>query len=281
MLQVFLNLVDNALKFTPSGGWISLGAKAKSEFIEIRVSDNGIGIPKERVDQVFERFYQVDSSSTRKFGGSGLGLSIVREIIASHRGKIFVESDEGKGTTFLVLMPVGEPERPSRIDTATDEDSRQMDLVDLAPKGNGESILIVDDDPAFLRMMETVLPREGYRVNATEKSTGVVDFAKKLSIDLIMLDLMMPEVDGYETCREFKRDPETRYIPILIVSATGGREVSRKVYEVGADDHLTKPFDQQDLLFRLHHLLENRQAKSEEGPISHDEGESESSQPTD
>lgn len=281
MLQVFMNLVDNALKFTPSGGRISLGAKAKSEFIEIRVSDNGIGIPKERIDQVFERFYQVDSSSTRKFGGSGLGLSIVREIIVSHRGKIFVESDEGQGTTFLVLMPVGEPERPGRVESLGGEDSVHLDSADPAPRGNGESILIVDDDPAFLRMMETVLPREGYRVHVREKSVGVVDYAKKLGVDLIMLDLMMPEVDGYETCRSIKRDPETRYIPILIVSATGGREVSRKVYEVGADDHLTKPFDQQDLLFRLHNLLENRQVKDDEGPISHEKGEPESSQPTD
>lgn len=281
MLQVFLNLVDNALKFTPSGGWITLGAKAKSEFIEIKVSDNGIGIPKEWSEQVFERFYQVDSSSTRKFGGSGLGLSIVREIIVSHKGKIFVESEEGKGTTFLVLMPVGEPDRPSRAGTESDEGSDQIDLIDPAPKGNGETVLIVDDDPAFLRMMETVLPREGYRVHVTEKSTGVVQYAKKLKVDLIMLDLMMPEVDGYEACRRFKRDSETRHIPVLIVSATGGREVSRKVYKVGADDHLTKPFDQQDLLYRLNHLLENRQVKDDEGPISHEEGEPESPPPKD
>jgi signal transduction histidine kinase/CheY-like chemotaxis protein len=281
MLQVFLNLVDNAIKFTPPGGWITLGARAKSEFIEIRVSDNGIGIPKERIEQVFERFYQVDSSSTRQFGGSGLGLSIVREIIVSHRGKIFVESEEGKGTTFLVLMPVGEPERPSTAGRESDEDSDQKEQMDAAPKGNGESILIVDDDPAFLRMMETVLPREGYKVHVTERSTGVVEYAKKLEIDVIMLDLMMPEVDGYEACRRFKLDPETRHIPILIVSATGGREVSRKVYKVGADDHLTKPFDQQDLLNRLYHLLENRQVKGDEGPISHEEGEPESSQPRD
>jgi len=108
MIQVFQNLVGNALKFTPAGGRVTVSVRSKVDFIEFRVSDNGIGIPRKNVDQIFDRFFQVDSSPTRQHGGSGLGLSFVREIILAHNGKVFVESEEGEGSTFLVLVPPGE-----------------------------------------------------------------------------------------------------------------------------------------------------------------------------
>lgn len=108
MTQVFQNLVGNALKFTPPGGRVTVSVRPKVDFIEFRVSDNGIGIPKESVEQIFERFFQVDSSPTRQYGGSGLGLAFVREMVLAHDGKVFVESEEGVGSTFLVLIPPGE-----------------------------------------------------------------------------------------------------------------------------------------------------------------------------
>jgi len=267
MLQVFQNLLDNALKFTPAGGEIRLSAKPKSEFIELRVEDNGIGIPKDRLDQIFERFYQVDSSSTRRYGGSGLGLSIVREIIVAHHGKVFVESDEGKGTCFLILMPVGEPDKPKYQDVLGAEP--EMKGVRLTPKGHGETILVVDDDESFLRMMKMILPKEGYNIRYTSDSTKAIHYAKKHHVDLLMLDLMMPEIDGYEICRKARKDNEIKELPILVVSAAGGKEVARRVFEAGADEHIVKPFDQQDLLYRINYLLEKggrrREAEVTEG----------------
>jgi signal transduction histidine kinase/ActR/RegA family two-component response regulator len=261
MLQVFQNLLDNALKFTPAGGKISLSARSKSDFIELRVEDDGIGIPKDRLDQIFERFYQVDSSSTRRYGGSGLGLSIVREIVIAHNGKVFVESDEGKGTCFLILMPVGEPDKAGYTDALGGEP--EMKGVRLAPKGDGETILVVDDDEAFLKMMEMILPKEGYNVRYTSDSTKAIHYAKKYHVDLLMLDLMMPEIDGYEICRRVRKDNEIREIPIVAVSAAGGKEVARRVFEAGADEHIVKPFDQQDLLYRINYLLEKRGQRKE------------------
>ena len=105
-------------------------------------------------------------------------------------------------------------------------------------------------------MMETILPREGYRVKVCETATEVPDRVKQYGAHIVLLDLMMPEIDGFEVCRRLKEDPETRSLPILVVSASGGKEVSRRVHEAGADDHLTKPFDQFDILFRIHSLLE-------------------------
>ena len=107
MIQVFQNLVGNALKFTPSGGRVTVSVFSKGDFIEFRVSDNGIGIPRESVQQIFDQFFQVDSSPTRTYGGSGLGLSFVREIVLAHDGKVLVKSEEGVGSTFFVLMPPG------------------------------------------------------------------------------------------------------------------------------------------------------------------------------
>jgi len=270
MLQVFQNLLDNALKFTPAGGEISLSASSKSDFIELRVVDNGIGIPKDRLDQIFERFYQVDSSSTRRFGGSGLGLSIVREIVVAHHGKVFVESDENTGTCFLILMPVGEPDKPKYPDGMGAE--IEVKGVRPAPRGDNETILVVDDDDAFLKMMEMILPKEGYNIRYTSDSTKAVHYAKKHRVDLLMLDLMMPEVDGYEVCRRVRKDNEIGKIPIIVVSAAGGKEVARRVFEAGADEHIVKPFDQQDLLYRINYLLEKGGQRKEAGVAKGDEG---------
>ncbi|MDF1526114.1 MAG: ATP-binding protein [bacterium] len=106
--QVIQNLLGNALKFTPHGGRVSVAVRLKGDFIEFQVSDNGIGIPKEHVEQIFDRFFQVDSSPTRQYGGSGLGLSFTREIVHAHNGMVFVESKEGVGSIFLTLLPQGE-----------------------------------------------------------------------------------------------------------------------------------------------------------------------------
>ncbi len=261
MLQVFQNLLDNALKFTPAAGWIAIGARTRGEFIECRISDNGIGIPKDKLNQVFDRFYQVDSSATRRYGGVGLGLSIVREIILAHNGKIFIESEEGKGTTFLILMPYGhvhEKDIPAEGGKAPPERL-------AAPRGRGEVVLVADDDPGFLEMMTTVLPAEGYRVVGTAESRKVVSLAKERGAEAVLLDLMMPDIDGYQVCRDLRADPDTADIPIIILSASGGEEVVRRVLEAGADDYLLKPFSNQDVLARLADYIHARRRRREGG----------------
>ena len=167
----------------------------------------------------------------------------------AHNGKIFVESDEGEGTCFLILMPVGEPDRARKTDQEVP--AALGDQPRVGPRGNGEKILVVDDDEAFLKMMKMILPREGYQVHSTADSTRVLAYAKKQGADLVMLDLMMPDVDGYEVCRRLRADATLKDIPVLVVSAAGGKDVTRRVFDAGADDHVTKPFDQVGLLNQL------------------------------
>ena len=118
----------------------------------------------------------------------------------------------------------------------------------------------------ILKMMKMILPREGYNVRYTSDSTKAIHYAKKHSVDLLILDLMMPEIDGYEVCRRARKDNEIGEIPIMVVSAAGGKEVARRVFEVGANEHIIKPFDQQDLLYRINYLLDKggRRKGSEE-----------------
>ncbi len=249
ILQIFQNLLDNAQKFTPAGGWVAFSIKSKTDFVEIRVSDNGIGIPKEQQSYIFDRFYQVDSSSTRQFGGSGLGLSIVREIVIAHNGKIFVDSEEEKGTTFLILLPPGDPDSVSEsyVEEGLEKASRAITSEKVA-EGTGEKILVVDDDDAFLSMMSMILPRYGYDAYTTSDAGETLGFIKEHGIELVLLDLMMPDVDGYEVCRRIKKDKATKSIPVVVVSASGGKEITRKIKEAGADDHLVKPFDHDEIL---------------------------------
>jgi CheY-like chemotaxis protein len=249
MMQVFQNLVDNALKFTPAGGWIGITARLRGDFIEVLVADNGIGIPKEKVGQVFDRFYQVDSSATRRYGGVGLGLSIVREIVLAHNGKIFVESEEGKGTTFQVLMPHGVPARETTEQTPTLARSPSM------ARGKGEKVLLVDDDPSFLEMMRTVLPTEGFHVISTTVSREAMELARAEGVRAVLLDLMMADMDGFEVCRRLRNDPATSHLPIVILSAAGGSDVVKRVTAAGADDYLIKPFDNEEVVSRLAELI--------------------------
>jgi len=273
MLQVMQNLLDNSAKFTPEGGEIGISAQFKNAFVEISVRDSGIGIPKDQIEHVFERFYQADSSSTRQFGGSGLGLSIVHEIILAHQGKIFVESGEGEGTCFLILLPIGDRERerkPEKAPTAPQEGFERE-----GPPGHGEKILVVDDDEAFLKMMKMLLPREGYEVHITSNPERALGQAKRYGTDLVILDLMMPHLDGFEVCRRFREDEVLKDKPILVVSAAGGVEVVQKVMEAGADAQVTKPFNQGELLTQINRLLKTDRSgapksEGEKGPDGKD-----------
>lgn len=256
ILQIFQNLMDNAQKFTPNGGWVALSIKPKIDFVEFRISDNGIGIPKDQQNSIFDRFYQVDSSSTRRFGGSGLGLSIVREIVLAHNGKIFLDSEEERGTTFLILLPPGDP----GVVSADQEDMIEEKEGAAAPgslvDGKGEKILVVDDDEAFLSMMSMILSKYGYDAYTTTDSKSVVDAVKENGIQIVLLDLMMPDLDGYEVTRRLKRDKATRDVPIIVVSASGGKEISKKIKDAGGDDHLIKPFDHDEILNLISDYLE-------------------------
>ncbi len=241
--QVLENLTINAIKFTENAGRITMRAMPRVEdervFVRIYVSDTGVGIPEQALPRIFDRFYQVDATSKRKYGGMGLGLAIARSIVEAHRGTISVHSELGKGTTFTVTLPaLGE------IGTDTQDELRQ-------PPGN-YLIEIVDDDPDILRLFRMYLEEEGFRVITAETASTGLLLARKLHPDAILLDVLLPDQNGFLLLETLKSEPETAGIPVVILSII---KEKLKAFELGATEYLVKPIGRSLLKATLHKIL--------------------------
>lgn len=363
--QVFNNLLSNAVKFIHNEGTVTVSITPKEDHVEVRVIDTGIGIPREAQDKVFTRFYQYDSSSTRKYGGTGIGLSIAQDIVRMHGGRITVSSEEGKGSTFLFSLPQHaaapepepEPTEPESLETRllvellsrdrslsnelrnqlapegmdimtavsgahaialaqkhrpdcvvidadsdadgrqaleallTDVKTRELPVILLtnddelyaayrdrvaarikagfrkssvlsaiqraagrdtrqqAPRAQGGNrVLCVDDDPEILTFMHRCLEREGYEVEGCGTGEEAVERAASQAYGLVLLDIAMPGLDGWETCRRIKQEicgPETK---VYMVTAKPVESLTHRIDETGADGYLMKPFRPEDLL---------------------------------
>ena len=240
--QVLFNLIGNALKFTPEGGSITVSAEERENELLISVKDTGIGISKEHFDMVFEKFMQVDSSSTRAAGGTGLGLAIAKSIVEAHKGKIWLESEQGKGTTFYFTLPKTRDDI-RKAQNEADALERKMEGTGVFPSKAGfkiKKILVVDDDADLTLVIGEHLRRRGYEVFVSNSGMDAIKKAIDLQPDLITLDLLMPKMDGYFVTKLLKQNPKTKDIPIVIVSAVFEKE---KCFRLGIADYITKPFD--------------------------------------
>ncbi|HWQ66873.1 MAG TPA: ATP-binding protein [Methanospirillum sp.] len=253
--QVFINLLGNAIKYTPDGGIITIRAQGDGDIIHCSVSDTGIGIRTEDIGKIFSRFYQASDVITHRSGkdeflagGTGLGLSIVKGIVEAHGGEITVESEYGKGTTFSIILPGSkEPKSDNRPD-----DSHQM--YQAVTFGSGQeqrvmtrlTILIIDDESDTLTLMQDLLAERFVVLTALSGATGMKrTFAERP--DLILLDAYMPGISGFDVCKILKRNQSVSNIPIIIFTA-GAQEQDRKAaQEAGADGYITKPFRPEDL----------------------------------
>ncbi|MDW7990667.1 MAG: GAF domain-containing protein, partial [Anaerolineae bacterium] len=245
--QVLLNLVSNAAKFTDEG-FIRVEARTEGDYVVISVSDSGIGIPPEKLPKIFEAFTQVDSSPSRKYGGTGLGLTISKSFVELHGGKIWVESELGKGSTFTFALPIQGP--PTRAEAKPEEASKQTEPAP-APEEPRRVVLCVDDEEGVITLFRRYLEKQGYRVVGLTDPTWVVETAKEIRPFAITLDVMMPGKDGWQVIQELKADPATRDIPVImctIVSEKG------KGISLGAADYLVKPILEEDLLNALDRL---------------------------
>jgi DNA-binding response OmpR family regulator/nitrogen-specific signal transduction histidine kinase len=276
--DLFLNLLGNAFKFTPEGGVIqvSMLVEEKPEtdgFFVVTVRDNGPGIPPDELPRMFERFHRIEAHERAAPAGTGIGLSLAREVTQLHGGSISVESEFGFGAAFTVRLPLGtahlsESERildapapaPSdRVTVQALEDSLadSSGTVDEPEESDRTTILVVDDNPDVRAFLRSQLEDTYRLVEAVDGQKGLAA-ARAVMPDLVLSDVMMPEMDGYALCRALKKDPELNYIPVILLTARTSDESRVQGLELGADDYLTKPFNRRELLARIRNLIASR-----------------------
>ncbi|WP_371819412.1 PAS domain S-box protein [Tolypothrix sp. PCC 7910] len=230
IIQVFTNLLSNAIKFSPEGSTVSLSAEIPEtaekaapfgKQILFKVKDQGRGIPAEKLESIFERFGQVDASDSRQKGGTGLGLAICRSILQHHQGQICVESTLGEGSTFFFTLPIASEDDTETIEPENTGDRENIHPSILPTENKFAALPLViecDDDPSVRVVVQTMLERQGYRVLAAASGQEAVEQAKLHHPDAIILNLMMPDMDGWETLAILKQQPHTQNIPVIILS---------------------------------------------------------------
>jgi signal transduction histidine kinase/ligand-binding sensor domain-containing protein/DNA-binding response OmpR family regulator len=276
--KIMFNLLSNALKFTPAGGKVRIIVnQLQDEKCEIIVRDNGIGVASDKLEKLFDRFYQVDSKSFLKHDsiGSGIGLSIVKNLVELHKGEITVESVYGEYTLFRLLFLTGKShlENVDNITLSEDPAPFALNLRNSVPIIEGmesaeiqavqESkykirVLIVEDNPEIRYYLKQSLHANYEVIEAPNGKSGYKQALHYIP-DLVITDVMMPEMDGIELCRVLKNELLTQHIPIIILSAKSTIEDTLEGLETGADDYVPKPFNEQLLLAKIKTLLANRQ----------------------
>lgn len=257
--QVFLNLFDNAVKFTRPGGKITLEVKIiPDEKVIISVTDTGVGISETEIEKIFDRFYQVDSSPTRQFGGMGIGLAISKDIIKLHNGEIKVKSKKDAGTTFIVMLPLSKSS-----DIKTDKSCIEKSESINDKIFNDIKILIVDDVPEIIEYMNEILISEKFKTFIAKSGTEALKIVKEEDVDLILLDVAMDDIDGLDLCRIIRKNPATKNICIIIVTAVAEATIKKQSEEAGADGFILKPFKMDELITEIKKVLDKKQMPSQ------------------
>lgn len=287
--QIIDNLVSNALKFTPEYGKVTISARAIGEkngqkCLEINVRDTGKGIPKEKLPFIFDRFYQADNSSVRQGEGTGLGLALVKELLDLMGGSIRAESEMGKGTNFSLRLPIRNEAKLEAIESRSPLTLRSRESIisklenslPIGKKGEAPVVLLVEDNTDVVYYLRNCLEDQYQLLEANNGQTGI-DKAFENIPDLVISDVMMPEMDGFELCRALKTDERTSHIPIILLTAKVTQSDKMEGLAHGADVYLSKPFQKEELLLRLENLLELRRKIQEK----YRDGQSNTNQQTD
>jgi len=262
LIQVVINLFSNAVKFTEKGN-VTCEVSQKDNEVIVSVSDTGIGIAPEDYGAVFEQFKQVGGDTlTDKPKGTGLGLPICKEIVEHHGGRIWVESKIGKGSTFSFAIPFvpsdNKKQKPIHLDELVKQLKEQMVFSTLKTNGKPSTILIVDDDDSIRSLLEQELGEAGYLIEQATNGKMALECIRKNRPDLIILDVMMPEMNGFDVAAILKNDPQTMDIPIIILSIVQDKA---RGFRIGVDRYLTKPIDTAQLFTEVGNLLEQGKSK--------------------
>ena len=283
--QIFYNLIGNAIKFTESGR-IEINASEvkinERRMMSISVKDTGIGIEKDKLSAIFDSFQQGDGSISRKYGGTGIGLSISRQLVELHGGRIDVESETGIGSVFTVLLPFKNDNQDNKETKKLHSDTEPVFLDAGLPAVNREyydadktlhaadknhentgrysdrrfTVLIVDDDPVNLQVLENYLNLENYLVKKTRDGMEAINIIEKdRSIDIVLLDIMMPRVTGYDVAKKIREKFTHFELPVIMLTAKNQISDIVAGIEAGANDYLSKPFDRRELVARVDNLL--------------------------
>ncbi len=280
--HIIYNLLSNAIKFSNPGGKIVLHAlKDENNGIpqlKIKVKDTGIGISEKNLEHIFDRFYQADGSSTRNAEGTGIGLTLTKELVEVMGGEISVSSEVGAGTEFLILLPI---QRTAALQSRAPNSELNLDA-ELVSISNGDNsfseeevefrgvtalesratVLVVEDNLDVVTYINSLLETDYQILTASNGKLGL-EKAYETIPDIIISDVMMPEMDGYEVCRNLKNDERTSHIPIILLTAKAATDDRIEGLSVGADAYLTKPFNKKELFIRLEQLLTLRKKMQE------------------
>jgi DNA-binding response OmpR family regulator/two-component sensor histidine kinase len=276
--KIIYNLLSNAAKYTYENGKVQLDVRTNTRYdrIIIKVSDNGIGIPKDKMHNLFRRYYDGDYRRMQAMG-TGLGLSLTRDLVFLHGGDINCESEEGEGTTFTVVLPINkESFSASQIDESAKIDINSareviLDLslrmkkedetvpIDGAEKADEDAykLLIVEDNVELLLLMQQLFSKH-YQVITAPNGLKGLKAINENELDLVVSDVMMPYMNGYELTRRVKSNPDTCHLPIILLTAKTQEEDREEALSIGADDYVTKPFKMRDLELRINNIIENR-----------------------
>ncbi|HOM88062.1 MAG TPA: SpoIIE family protein phosphatase [Spirochaetota bacterium] len=281
--QIIINLVGNAIKFSDKGT-ITVNVESSKEDVTITVSDEGPGIDDSDRERIWNPFIQAESPDNRHYGGTGLGLPITKYLVELHDGSIHVESEKGKGTYFIVRLPKQPKTRgitktkqievkndslvlPYEISPSSVEQDEELAKIPFYKKAK---ILVVDDDEVNRKVIEGFCAIAGYELILAQDGPTALELMEKHNIDLVLLDLMLPEMSGYEVCQKLRQSEKFVNIPIIIVTARDSASDMVRGFVTGANDYITKPFTRSELLIRIENQLAIKQMLELERSIMHE-----------
>lgn len=268
--QILKNLLSNAFKFTPQGGkvsmYLSLSDVNEEKFLEIQVRDSGIGIEKEKMELIFNAFKQADSSTTRQYGGTGLGLSISKELVELFGGSISTQSEVGKGSTFCIKIPLilSEYTRLKGIENANDDRISKEIMNPISDSLRGKKILVVDDNLRNVFALSSLLEEHGAEIlSVSDGKEALHALLEVKEIAVILMDMMMPEIDGYEAMKHIRFNPRYKDIPVIALTAKAMTGDAKKCLEAGASDYISKPFVNEYLISQIEYWINQSKEKQE------------------